>query len=190
MVILQIIKVDQIILVCRAYRESYKMSETLYVICKIILIGIGATAILDLWTILSNQLFKTPITNWAMVGRWIGYIPSGKWIYKNFGKTLPLSHELALVWLAHYLIGISYIAILVLYEGDIWLSQPTITSPLIISWFLLIAPFLIMMPGMGAGIAGSNTPNPKETRLMSIVGHTVFCLGIYISAVVLNILMS
>ncbi|EPR84848.1 hypothetical protein L289_1011 [Acinetobacter gerneri DSM 14967 = CIP 107464 = MTCC 9824] len=43
---------------------------------------------------------------------------------------------------------------------------------------------------MGAGVAGANTPSPIKTRLISIAGHTVFGLGIYGSAVILNLLIS
>jgi hypothetical protein len=42
-----------------------------------------------------------------------------------------------------------------------------------------------MQPGMGAGIAGSKTPNPSATRLRNLGTHTVFGLGLYASAMVL-----
>lgn len=166
------------------------MLVSLQLFLTITLIGIGATIILDLWALFLNKVFGIPITNWAMVGRWIGHLPSGKLVQKNLGKVQSLPYELALGWLAHYLIGVSYILVLIAFEGKVWLSQPTIFPPLIISWFLLVAPFFIMMPCMGAGIAGANTPNPIKTRLISIAGHTVFGLGIYVSAVIFNILMS
>jgi hypothetical protein len=41
------------------------------------------------------------------------------------------------------------------------------------------APFLVMQPGMGAGIAASRTPRPGAARLQSLVTHTVFGLGLY-----------
>lgn len=156
---------------------------------KIILIGIGATIILDLWAVFLNKVFGIPITNWAMVGRWVGHMTSRTLVQKDLGNVSPISYELALGWLVHYIIGISYIVIIVLFEGLGWLSQPTIFPALFISWLLLIAPFFIMMPCMGAGIAGANTPNPTKTRLISITGHTIFGLGIFISAVCLNLLM-
>ncbi|ENV34637.1 MULTISPECIES: DUF2938 domain-containing protein [Acinetobacter] len=157
---------------------------------KIILIGVGATIILDLWALFLNKFFRIPITNWAMVGRWLGHIPKGELVQKQLNKAPSLDYELGLGWLAHYLIGISYILVLIAFEGKAWLSQPTVFPPLVISWFLLIAPFFIMMPCMGAGVAGANTPSPIKTRLISIAGHTVFGLGIYGSAVILNLLIS
>jgi hypothetical protein len=36
-----------------------------------------------------------------------------------------------------------------------------------------------MMPVMGMGIAGRRTPKPNITRLKSVMGHSVFGLGMY-----------
>jgi len=44
---------------------------------------------------------------------------------------------------------------------------------------LLVAPYLIMMPGTGMGVAGSRTAKPNVTRLESVMGHSVFGLGMY-----------
>lgn len=170
--------------------QVIKMLVNVELFLKIILIGIGATIILDLWALTLNKLFGIPITNWSLVGRWIGHIPKGNLVQKQISKAPKLDYELGLGWLVHYLIGISYIVLLVAFEGTIWLSQPTVFPPLVISWFLLVAPFFIMMPCMGAGVAGANTPSPIKTRLISIAGHTVFGMGIYGSAVILNLLIS
>ncbi len=41
------------------------------------------------------------------------------------------------------------------------------------------APFFVMQPAMGAGIAASRTPRPAIARLHSLVTHAVFGLGLY-----------
>lgn len=56
---------------------------------------------------------------------------------------------------------------------------------MILVWVLLVAPYFMMMPGMGMGIAGSRTPKPNITRLKSVMGHSVFGVGMYATAVVL-----
>jgi hypothetical protein len=53
---------------------------------------------------------------------------------------------------------------------------------LILSWVALVAPFFLLQPGMGLGIAGAKTPNPNATRVRSALSHTVFGLGMYASA--------
>jgi hypothetical protein len=56
---------------------------------------------------------------------------------------------------------------------------------MILSWLLLVAPYFIMMPGMGSGIAGSKTPKPNVTRFKSVVGHSIFGVGMYATALAL-----
>ena len=51
------------------------------VLIKIVLIGVFATVIMDIWATFSNKLLKFPRTNWAMVGRWIGHIPNRKFVH-------------------------------------------------------------------------------------------------------------
>jgi hypothetical protein len=41
------------------------------------------------------------------------------------------------------------------------------------------APFFLMQPGMGAGIAASRTRRPAAARFQSLVTHGVFGLGLY-----------
>ncbi|MFM4830667.1 hypothetical protein D3C87_798680 [compost metagenome] len=45
----------------------------------------------------------------------------------------------------------------------------------------VVAPFLLMQPCMGAGIAASRTPYPASVRLHSLITHGVFGLGLYLS---------
>jgi hypothetical protein len=49
----------------------------------------------------------------------------------------------------------------------------------------IVAPWFVMQPAMGAGIAGSRTPNPAATRLRNLGTHTVYGIGLYASALIL-----
>jgi Protein of unknown function (DUF2938) len=149
-----------------------------------VLIGIGGTVVLDLWATLLWRFFGVPATNWAMVGRWVGHMPSGRVIQENIGKAAPVPGEHAIGWVVHYVIGIVYGLLLVGLWGVEWLRQPTLLPPMILALGLLVAPYFIMMPGMGSGIAGAKTPKPNITRLKSVVGHSVFGLGMYVTALV------
>jgi Protein of unknown function (DUF2938) len=60
---------------------------------------------------------------------------------------------------------------------------------LIVGLLTLVAPFFIMQPGMGAGIAASKTPNPNVARRRSVVAHTVFGIGLYGSALLSALLI-
>jgi len=45
---------------------------------RTILIGIGATALLDLWALLLNRIFGIPAANWALVRRWFCHLAGGE----------------------------------------------------------------------------------------------------------------
>jgi hypothetical protein len=51
------------------------------------------------------------------------------------------------------------------------------------------APFLLMQPGMGAGIAGCRTPRPAVTRIQSLVTHTIFGLGLYAAGLTTHVVV-
>jgi hypothetical protein len=70
--------------------------------------------------------------------------------------------------------------------GPAWVQNPSIGPALLIGIFSIAAPFLIMQPGMGAGIAASRTPNPPAARFQSLVTHFIFGLGLYASAWLLH----
>jgi len=161
------------------------MTEEMEIVLTGAIIGIGGTVILDLWAAFMQRVFGVPATNWAMVGRWVGHMPRGHFAHENIGKAAPVRGELALGWIVHYVIGIGYGLLLVSLWGAEWLRQPTLLAPMVLTLGLLIAPYFIMMPGIGSGIAGAKTPKPNVTRLKSLLGHSVFGLGMYVTALVL-----
>lgn len=150
------------------------------------LVGIGGTVALDAWAALLQYMFRTPATNWAMVGRWLGHMPEGQFRHENMGAVEPVRGEAAIGWLFHYAIGIGYGLLLVAIAGSGWLAQPRVLPAVLLSLALLAAPWFVMMPGLGLGVAGARTPKPNVTRLKSVLGHTMFGLGMYATAAALN----
>ena len=155
------------------------------ILLKGLVIGIGGTIALDIWAMTLQVVVKTPAMNWAMVGRWLGHIPSGKLKHENIAAAEPIRGEAALGWVFHYAIGLGYGLLLVFVCGSEWLAAPTVLPPVVLSLALLVAPFCVMMPGLGFGIAGSKTPKPNVTRLKSLLGHTMFGLGMYVTALLI-----
>jgi Protein of unknown function (DUF2938) len=45
---------------------------------RAIVMGVAATALLELWALLLNRLFGFALPNWAMIGRWVAHLPSGQ----------------------------------------------------------------------------------------------------------------
>lgn len=152
---------------------------------RVALIGIGATALMDLWALFLKRLFGIPSLNWGMVGRWIGHFPQGRFMHNNIGGAPAIPGELIIGWSAHYAIGIVFAGLLVVVWGHAWARHPTLLPPLIVGFLSLGAPFFIMQPGMGLGIAAAKTPKPNVARLRSLATHTVFGIGLYGSALLL-----
>jgi hypothetical protein len=122
-----------------------------------------------------------------MLGRWIGNLPRGQLAHQNIGRTSPVRGELVLGWCAHYAIGITFALLLLELWGLDWARNPTLLPALIVGIGTVIAPFLILQPAMGAGIAASKTPRPNTARLRSILTHAVFGIGLYLSALLWSI---
>lgn len=161
------------------------MTEGLEFVTRAALIGIGATAVLDLCVQFAKRVLGLPGSNWARVGRWFGHFPRGRFVHDNIAEASPVRGELIIGWTAHYAIGITYSALLLAIWGLEWARHPTLPPALIVGLVSLVGPFFMMQPGMGAGIAASKTPKPNAARLLSVVAHTVFGIGLYGSAVLL-----
>ena len=149
------------------------------------IVGIGATALLDLFAIFRRKVFSIPLPNWCVVGRWVGYLPRGQFSHQSMAKTPLIKGECLIGWATHYVTGIVYAVILFLLMGAEWARQPTLYPALAFGLVTVIFPFFIMQPSLGLGIAASNTPNPKQARLRSLLNHCVFGIGMYFFALVL-----
>lgn len=151
---------------------------------QVMLIGMGATAVMDTWLLLLQRL-GVPTLNFAMIGRWAGHWRNGTWKHEAIAKAAPVRGELALGWFVHYATGIAFAALLTGIAGMGWVHQPTLLPAVGLGIATVAAPWLIMQPAMGAGIASSRTPAPAKNRLRSIASHTIFGLGLYLAAVFL-----
>lgn len=144
------------------------------------LIGVIATIVMDLWALVVKHVLHLPATNWALVGRWFGHMPSGKFVHRPIGTTAAVHGEFAFGWAAHYAIGIAYGVAYVLVAGSFSTGFPPLVDALLFSLALLIFPWLVMQPALGAGWFANRTPRPAVARLVSISMHTAFGIGIYV----------
>src|SRR5690349_2709295 len=147
-----------------------------------VLIGGGATALLDLWTLARRWLTGTPVPDYGLVGRWFAHMARGRFRHEAIAAAPPVPGEGVIGWTAHYLIGIAYALAVLAIWGLEWARQPTPGPALIVGIGSVLAPFLLMQPGMGAGVFASRTPNPSVARMRSLAVHTVFGLSLYLAA--------
>lgn len=157
------------------------MPEAADCLLRALLIGVGATLVMDLWALARTRLFGIPSLDYGLVGRWLAYLPRGHFRHDPIAALPPLRGERLLGWTAHYLIGVAFAALLLAIWGLDWARQPTLGPALIVGIGSVAAPFLVMQPGMGAGIAASRTPQPAVARRRSLLTHAVFGLGLYLA---------
>lgn len=148
-------------------------------------VGVGGTIIMDLWAFIQKKFLNIPSLNYAFVGRWLLLMRKGKFCHSTIIQAPEQSGEKKMGWLAHYLIGIIFSVLLILITGNSWLQYPTISPALLIGIVSVIAPFLIMQPCFGFGIAAAKTPAPWVSRRRSLVAHVSFGIGLWLSALLL-----
>lgn len=152
-----------------------------------ILIGIGGTALLDLWARLLKVLLGLPTPPWHLVGRWFAGMRKGQFIHRNgIGSSPTVENELAIGWAMHYAVGILFAATLLLIWGVHWAHAPTFGPALIVGLVTVAAGWFILQPGMGVGVACNKAPKPNVARLQNVVGHVVFAIGMYGAALLVG----
>ena len=147
-----------------------------------LLIGAGATLVMDLWGIARTRLLHVPSMSYGLVGRWLAWLPRGRFRHTPIAASPPVRGELLIGWTAHYAIGVAFAAALLGIFGLEWACSPTLGPALIVGIVTVAAPLLVMQPGMGAGIAASRTPKPAAARLNSLLTHAIFGFGLYLAA--------
>lgn len=149
-------------------------------------IGLGATAVMDFWSLLSRQYLNMALPNYCFVGRWFCHMKDGRWRHSNITKAVARRGECAVGWLAHYVIGAVYgIALAALTLGE-WLHRPSLWVALVFGVGTLAFPFLVMQPAFGFGFFSARVADPKQARVKSFSAHIAFGGGLYLSALLLN----
>lgn len=155
-----------------------------------LVIGLVATALIDLWSIVRKRIFATPAPNYGLVGRWLGHMPSGRFRHHSIAAASVVPGERLIGWTAHYLIGMAFAAVLLGVWGLEWVQRPTLIPALLVGIGTVAMPFLVMQPGMGAGVAASRAPRPGAARVQSLVTHTLFGLGLYAGGWIAHLLFT
>src|SRR5499427_458613 len=146
-----------------------------------LVVGIIATLTTDLW-LWTLQIVGAPPPNWALVGRWLAWMPRGVFVHRPIAATPSIRGELAIGWGFHYVVGIAYAALYLAITRWVLASGPTLISALVFAIALLVAPWFVMQPALGLGFFAARTPHPSVTRIVNISGHAAFGVGLYLGA--------
>jgi len=147
----------------------------------VILIGVAATAIMDVWLLILSRLGLSA-TIWRLVGRWVGQMRNGRFTHASIAQAPSVRGEHALGWFTHYAVGIAYAVAFVALVGADWARQPAILPALVFGLATVVVPLFVMQPAIGSGFAGSKTPSPFKTCLSSVANHAAFGAGLYLAA--------
>lgn len=151
-------------------------------------VGVGATLFMDTAALIKKRFFAQPSLDYRLVGRWLGHMLDGQIRHPAIAAAAPTRHERLVGWLFHYLTGIVFAALLVVTVGSDWLNAPTLMPAVLTGLFSIAAPWLIMQPAWGMGVAASRTAKPGVARQRSLVTHLTFGLGLYLSAWLLAVI--
>ena len=151
-----------------------------------ILIGLGATLFIDLWSLFLRRVFSIRSLDYCLLGRWVLHIPEGRLVHQNIGATSAKPNECTVGWTMHYLIGTVFALVFVLIVSSRWLTRPTLLPALLFGVATVVVPFFTLQPSLGLGLASSKTPSPNKARLKSMMTHTVFGAGLYVWAYLLS----
>lgn len=163
------------------------MLDSLDLVVRGLVMGVVGSALMDVWSAALRR-FGIPTLDYRLLGRWIGHFPNGQLVHERIASSRPVRGELALGWVAHYAIGVTFAFLLLAIWGRPWLQSPTIVPAIVVGLGTIVAPWFILQPAMGAGFAGSKSPNPTATRARSLGTHLVYGLGLYVSALVMSVL--
>lgn len=147
-----------------------------------VVVGLGATLFMDVFALILTRVSNIPPANYCLVGRWLCHMPEGTFVHTSIAGAAHKRAECTVGWIAHYVVGIVYALMLVALVSGTWLAQPTLLPALIFGIGSVLVPYLIMQPSFGLGIAASKTPQPMRARLRSLMAHTIFGVGLYVSA--------
>lgn len=151
----------------------------------IVLIGVGATVVLDLWLVALKRL-GVPTGSFALIGRWVAHMARCRFSHASIAKAEPVRSERAVGWVTHYAVGIAFAAALVAMQGSGWVQQPTFMPALLTGVATVALPLFVMQPAMGSGFAASKTPTPLKNCARSLVNHAVFGAGMYLAAIAIT----
>jgi hypothetical protein len=70
--------------------------------------------------------------------------------------------------------------------GPTWLAKPTFLPAWIWGIVTVAAGWFLLQPGLGIGWAASKTPNPNKVRAMNLLAHTIFGLGLWLTALLIR----
>ncbi len=150
---------------------------------QVLVVGVVANIVTDIYEwLLEKSLGKT--RDWHLVGRWVADLGKGVFRHAAISEADAKPYELPLGWAFHYLVAIVFAQVYLQFLGAVLETPPTLWNALTFGVVTVLAPWLILIPGLGGGFFASRTERPNFVRLASLSVHAVFGIGLYIGVLV------
>ena len=120
------------------------------------LLGVGATATMDAGAELVRRTTGVPPLDYRLLARWIGHMRTGRFAHDNIADAEPIPGEAKLGLVVHYSIGVSFAGLLLAWRPR-WTERPSLGPAMAIGLGTIIAPWFVMQPAFGLGVASAVT---------------------------------
>ena len=151
------------------------MTHLLDFLLNTAIVGLCATLVMDAWSWLRQPLLGVAPPNYALVGRWVRHMGNGQFRHPAIARATAMPHEAITGWAVHYLVGLGFAGSPVVTGGPGWLSHPTLWPALLFGLLSVAAPFLLMQPGMGAGLRTPHAQPPRRPPAKPAYPHSLRC---------------
>ena len=141
---------------------------------QIVAVGVGTCIVFDLWQRVFAIFTGIPPSNWAMVGRWLFGVLSGKGLIARDLAVQPARpNEAAAGWALHYVVAVGYAVIYAALMQAGWLGAGPVDG-LLFGLVSVVVPWLFFMPALGHGMMARLTPSPLKTCIVALIMHALF----------------
>ncbi|WJZ02570.1 hypothetical protein CFREI_06415 [Corynebacterium freiburgense] len=132
-----------------------------------------------------RQTTNVPPLNLDFVGRWVIGLKDGKLAHDSIAAAPAYPTERAVGIASHYLIGMGFAGMFDFLLPQ-WSKNPKLGLSVLLGLSTTVAPWFIMQPAFGLGVAASKTPKPGVAMFRSLRAHASYGAGLYIGAQLLR----
>ncbi len=159
-------------------------------IFQALIIGIIATFVFDVFGWLLEALFRIRAPQWGRLGRWLLNLAGGKRSAPSPDlQQSPDRRDRLVGLLVHYVTGVSFAALLLLWAGPRWVERPSLLLAVVAGIATVPLVWFVVMPALGHGMAGARLPAPGKVRALAVLSHAVLGVGFYIGAYCAHVLL-
>ena len=155
------------------------------IVLEVLVVGVAGAIGMDLGQRLMQLVLGWPPSNWAMIGRWALNLPKGKLVHEDIGEEEPMPNELAVGWVVHYLVSITYGGIYIFVTRVLLDAKLGFVPAVGFAIAIVLITWFVIQPMMGAGPAASKTPKPWVTRMHDLGSHFFYGVGMWVGGLLI-----